>query len=449
MIGLAGARVIVVDDQPEDAIPIITALSRKGISAAFFDANSESLPPPAGRLSGVRLAILDMNLIEGSDKSKASTTASYLGGILSPRNGPYGVLAWTNHPGLVQQFEEYVISQSEMQKPIFTVSLTKAECKIKGEFNLALVSKKIDEQLAQMGPLFLLQAWEEKCFEAASNVTNALSDLATDNGSNLEEWRTSWRSRLLSLMHAMAEAEAEKQLDGDTCLASLYSLLNPLHADQMESGVAELCTTLRQHASEILDASSGCEDEAQAKVNTMLHLSFDNVDRFTAGAIFRFQPLEKLPSWVPSTDRLLSDLAQEGHQSGTSADKLKEVCHLALIEVTPACDHAQKYVRIARFITGLLVTKAERNKFKLKKEESFFWELGPVFLDKGVPPGIYWLLFSARHMVSHDLETASRMKSYARLRSQAFGDLQAWFARHSARAGMALLKKEQKQKGKK
>jgi hypothetical protein len=427
------------------------AFSRKGIPTAFFDGNTESLPPAAGRLSGVRLAVLDMDLIGGhtDEKSKASAAASYLAGIIAPDNGPYGVLAWTNHPDVVELFEKYVFVQSEVQNPIFTVTLEKALCKkSKRKFDLSLVSQKLEEKLTEMSPLCLLQAWEHKCFKAASSVTVTLSQFAGNNESSLKGWRSTWRDQLLRLIYDMAKAEAEDQLDANTCLPSMYSLLNPLHADQMESEVADLSRTLSGHASEIMGVSGGCGDEAEAKVNTMLHLSLNNADRFAAGSIFKFSPSEKVPAWVPSIDGLLSDLAHREYQSGARADELKKVCHLALIEVTPACDHAQSNIRVARLIGGLLVPKAERNKFKMKREESFVWELGPLFLNDGVPQGIYWLLFSARHLVSRDLEKARKKKIYARLRSQAFGDLQAWFARHSARSGMTVLHKSGKKETK-
>ena len=44
MIGLGGARVIVVDDDQEEAIPILKALSRQGVAAAYFKVQVSGLP---------------------------------------------------------------------------------------------------------------------------------------------------------------------------------------------------------------------------------------------------------------------------------------------------------------------------------------------------------------------------------------------------------------------
>lgn len=122
MIGLAGSRVIVVDDNESEALPIIKAFAKKGIPTSFFNGESEGYPSEEAKLSGVRLAVLDMDLVGGgvSDKSKASALSNTLSAILSPSNGPYIVLAWTNNPDLLAKFEEYVFSDSSSQGHINT-----------------------------------------------------------------------------------------------------------------------------------------------------------------------------------------------------------------------------------------------------------------------------------------------------------------------------------------
>ena len=75
MIGLKGTRVVVVDDEASDALPVLKAFAQKGVPCAFFDGSLEGLPEENEQLSGVRLAILDMDLVGVgvSDKSKAAT----------------------------------------------------------------------------------------------------------------------------------------------------------------------------------------------------------------------------------------------------------------------------------------------------------------------------------------------------------------------------------------
>ena len=74
MNGLGGARVLLLDDQSAEALPVIKAFSRAGVPAVFFDGKESELPTKSRKLRGVRLAILDMNLgVTGNDNTIAST----------------------------------------------------------------------------------------------------------------------------------------------------------------------------------------------------------------------------------------------------------------------------------------------------------------------------------------------------------------------------------------
>lgn len=445
MIGLTGTRVIVVDDDEKDALPILKAFARKGIPAAFFDGSPRGLPLKDDRFTGVRLAILDMDLIGGgvSEKSKAAALVKCLEKILSPNNGPYAVLAWTNHPDLLEFFEDYVFCAKNVPKPIFSIMLTKAECRNKREKlgNLTLISKKLDDKLMQVSPLMFLQAWEEKCFSASTQVTNTLSDLASADAAELEEWRNLWKTQLLSLMHAMSEEAVGRNLNKDSVLNGLYSSLNPIHTDRVESNTAGLSASLAENSTEIIAATEDCGIERKARINSMLHLSFENLGHFTAGNLYKFSSKRK-PKWMPNTHQLLEDFIKGKKGEDQTSKKIDEVSKSSvpvLVEVSAACDHAQKNIRVARFIFGLIIPAAERK--KLKSMAGFIWERGPLYLERKIADaGQYYFYFSARHMVTLDLEKARKMKAVARIRSQALSDLQFWLAHHSARPGMMLLR---------
>lgn len=435
MIGLTGARVIVVDDDESDALPILKAFAKEGIPCAFFNGKLEELPEDNRRFSGVRLAILDMDLVGGgvSDKSKVSALVSRMEKLLSPENGPYAVLVWTGHPELVDMFQDYIFSETSIPKPIVVVMLTKDRCKDKsGEFDTRIVSEKLGEALSQFSPLEFLQAWEEKSFKAATEVTNILSSFVPKENEP-EKWRSIWKSQLLNLMHAMAKEATGEHPERDSVLSGLYNSLNPLHSDRMESYIGELSRSLSGSSDEILKHSEDCGIEQKAKINTMLHLAFEDSGRYSAGNIYKFES-KKEPGWVPSCDQLLENLLHNPE----SRNELSEVCCPVVIEVNAICDHAQKNIRIARFIGGLLVPASDVGKIKSKGE--FIWKFGPVLLEAPDLSGQYYFFFSARHLVTLSLEEAIKMQAFARLRIQALTALQAWFAQHAARPGLILLR---------
>ena len=227
MIGLTGTRVIIVDDEEEEALPMIKAFAKEGIPTAFFDGRIQGLPPKGKRFSGIRLAILDMDLLGGgvSPATKSQALVRVLSSILSPENGPYAVLAWTKHPEIRELFEQHVFARPDVPKPIVTVTIEKtAFKKPRGGFDLPALTREIKSAVSQSTPLLLLQTWEGNSFEAATAVTNTLSAMAGEAAGDLQAWRDSWRQTLMRLMYALAKSVAEKGLDARTSTVTLHSI---------------------------------------------------------------------------------------------------------------------------------------------------------------------------------------------------------------------------------
>ncbi|MGA2940138.1 MAG: hypothetical protein ABSF52_24010 [Syntrophobacteraceae bacterium] len=432
MRGLQGVRVIVLDDQSEEALPVLKALAKKGISAAFYDADPDGFPQ--NQLTGVRLAILDMDLLGsgGTDKNMASAVLGCVKGILSPENGPYILLAWTMHPEVVAQVEDYVFKDDQIPKPIFSLDLTKDQCKDEqGNITLSAVSEKINQKLSEFSPLFFLQQWERNCFLAATDVTNHLSGLAELKTGDRKEFADHWKKELLQLLHALGQTHAGKNLIPENCLSSICEAMGPLYADRMESYVSDP-SSFSIDPGEVLATSSDFNQSAKGRINSMYHLALRVSHLFGPGNLYLFANHE-VPQWMSSTQSIFEDIAQPGHE-----EALQRTSFMILVEIGPNCDHAQQNIRLARFIPGILLPEGNAN--KIKKNAEFLWSKRPFFIDK--PPimsGDYLICLSARHFITTDLQTAGKMVPYARLRSQILTDLQTWFARHASRPGMLLL----------
>ena len=434
MVGLKGSRVIVVDDELDDALPILKALAKKGIAAAFFTGSVEDVPPEDQRLYGVRLAILDMDLTGGGtdDKTKVSALLNFIGKVLHPENGPYAVVAWTKHAELTAMFDERLFTIESLPKPIVTIKIEKADCKKDDQFDLTVVSSKLEEALAKFSPLLFLAAWEEKCYAAATGVTNALSILAEPELTKPETWRETWKVQLLQLMHAMAEAESGSNIvDGSSGLIALYTALNPLHADRMESSSANLPEQLRRCSMEIVtkEASEDCGAARKAKINTMLHSAFDQLDRFRPGNVYLHADVA---GNTISIDELIEDVAQKNHGS-----EIKQNSTPIVVEVSPVCDYVQGNIRSARLVGGLFVPVSLAP--KIKHQADFIWPFGPIFFNSETLQGEYRLFLSARHIMNVSPVTLGSLKAIMRLRLQALTHLQVRLGYHASRPGMLSL----------
>jgi len=437
MNGLAGARVVIVDDEKDQALPIIKELSKKGIPAVYFG-NVNDLPSDNHGLQGVRLAILDMDLVGGgvSEKTKISALLGYMKKIFSTDNGPYGIIIWTQHVELQKPFEDEVFSSLDIPNPVFTVCISKNNCQDKkGNFKLSRVSSEINKALKKFSPLLILQKWEETCFLSATQVTNELASLAVQDSTDFDSWQRLWNEQFLKLMHTMALAEAGKQLNSTSCLNAFYGSMNPLHADRMESNIPKLRKSLSTHAVEIMNAEPVVDVKVKAKLNTKLHLAINGNGGYYAGNIYTQAELQ---TRIPSVKMLLGDFVNCNDNQKTQAiKKLAPLTKSIVIEMNAICDHVQNNIRIGRFIAGLIVPQTEIKKLK---RADFIYQLGPIFLEfKGISAGVYYFCLSARHLLTIELKQVTKAKKLGRLRGQAFGDLQDWFAYRAARPGKLIL----------
>jgi len=447
MVGLKAAKVIVIDDEETDGHAIIKALWGLRIAALYFK-DASDLPQDNERLKGVRLAFLDMNIVGGTpDKSKLSALVNLLKHILHPNNGPYSVVAWTRNKDLVLHFRNYLFQQ-EIPRPIGLITITKSECKAENGsgFDIAKVTSALRNRLAAFSPLLFLQAWEGQCFDAASDVTNELSKLASSEDQDPEKWSLNWCLNLLQMIYQMALAEAGKKnlTEGAIALASFYSALSPLLADRLEANTANVSDSLRGTPSEMLtpEAKKGCSPSAKARINTMFHCSFEQLERYYAGNVYDSRKEKS----VADNNQFVASFIHGDPSTTVWKENAKRIVETAIpvrVETNPACDHSQKKVEIARLIAGLLVPAAEierTEKERVIKKAGFLWQFGPIALSGADIKGEYYLILNFLFVFASTLEDMKGLTALARLRSQAFSDLLYWFGSHASRPGLLMLR---------
>jgi hypothetical protein len=444
MNGLSGARVLLLDDEPDQALPVISAFSNIGVPVAYFDATE--LPRANHRLKGVRLAILDMDLgVGGSDKNMASTLVATLSGILSPENGPYGVLIWTKHPDLKNIVAQYIHDHSKLPKPVFVTMLKKADFAIRNaqgqatnRFSIRKLSNRLVQVLAESSPLECMQSWEGSCFRAATNVTNSVAEITNLTTANLDEWARAWREETLKLLLVISRARAEVRHTAQNCISSIFLALNPLHTDRMDVLVESMSDDLSGHVNKIMQAQGGSAVDRRARVNTMLHVASDHLDEFMPGNLYVFGKTNR-PSFMPSMADVLSECVEGGVPQVTENLKiLTKSARLCGIEITPVCDHAQNKMGLSKVIAGVIVPY-EHDK-KIKNKAQFLKRVGPLhFASRLLPAGAYVLYLNSRYVATAKPNLVKLLTATARVRAQLLADIQSWASYQSSRQGVMLL----------
>ena len=143
MILPENGSVVIIDDDPNQAKPIIDALAKRGISTTYFKGTGEN-EIPNEPLKNVRLAILDLqlNTMDRDAHTIATRLVNVLNKVISDDNGPFMVLTWSLKDNLFgEEFRNEVMKQDNQRVPVCIATLEKSEC-------LQRLQENIVEELA-------------------------------------------------------------------------------------------------------------------------------------------------------------------------------------------------------------------------------------------------------------------------------------------------------------
>lgn len=439
MIGLQTGRVVVVDNDPEEAFPLLKAFSKIGIASTYYSGDVTELPDTP--LKGVRLVALDLHLA-GDDAQEArailSAPLAVISRLIASENGPFVVLAWTKHTELVDSLRSKLPSACSSAHPSFVIPIDKKELKNEsGDFDVARIVEKLKEAAREWSPLDVLLLWEQLVHDSASETTETLSGLASSVDVPI------WKATLKSALSKLGKASSGRQTVGpETFLRAILETLNLVHFDRMEHSAGDVPDDLTESIGE-LNGFSGSPEAKVEKINRMLILAqVKEGDRIVRPGNLYVRDGWHLgaANFPTNQEQLVKELFES---SSADFERLKTTCHPALVELTPTCDFAQNKNRMGRLIAGLLVPANPQPKFIDKGRGSFFYKIGPFSINAvdrlGVAPGDYFLALSARFVYSDELDDLLTCQPGARLRQQVLVDLQAWFASHAARPGMLTL----------
>ncbi|MDE0079004.1 MAG: hypothetical protein OXO50_15900 [Caldilineaceae bacterium] len=418
MEGLRTTRVLVIDDQRVEAQGVLDALARDGIGAIYYSQDVDNHPEQP--LTGVRLAIVDMNLDDlTAPESPAATTTilSVLNRLIAGQNGPYLAIAWTKHRELV---EEFAARAAELPcPPVRVIPLVKADFKDEdGSFDSKKIACEVQKALDKCYPLGLLAFWEQMVHESSGSIMEMMPE---GNG-----W-IDGSKRTLALLCKCAAGEGDPQ---DVKLRALLEAFNSLQFDTMESDTALLDTetaTKLVNSLQIEEAPPKGSDLA-ARLNQRLLFGVTLPDA-APGNIYKSEAIGSAEEGAfPALDELLNDMAHSGKQQ-----ELKEAGSLAVaMEITPLCDYQQKKVRRARFVCGIAVRSDKGN---LVKKADFVRKIPEVCFENGPLRGNMIMTWNSHFIVSVPPDQVPQGEALVRLRQSPLMDFQSWIGSHATRPG--------------
>jgi hypothetical protein len=283
MILPENGSVVIIDEKPNEAFPIIKALSKVGISSTYYSGINDDEFAPLGKQI-VRLVFLDLQLIDSvTDEHQIATSLiQVLKKIISPENGPYIIVIWSKN---YAKYGTYV--ESEIKKtgngiiPTCIVKLNKSECldstkvqnidledfiqdvtysltdvieedemvflkqkitqvlddhsqfEYRARHNaVEIIESAIEEQLKKAGVFHLFTIWENLIKKSGANTVAAISSTM--------EFSDLWEQNMRDIIKRMAKARTGQNVITDELAlkASMATFTNSF-SEELESKIRD------------------------------------------------------------------------------------------------------------------------------------------------------------------------------------------------------------------
>lgn len=226
------SQVVIVDDDQSEAMPIIKAFSRLGVSSVYYEEGRREIPTD---VLAPGLVFLDLVLGTTNDtKSIISMVHAALKRIIGKRIFPYILVLWSNHTrehvdGVIGSIEE----DAEFTRPVKIIPLEKSKYfevkpgrngdykRVVPEDKLIELSDDISEALDKLSIASVFWQWNRIVSTAGFDLTGKL--FPEKLGSE-EEWLTELKTRINEI--AIIDLHEFETMDDASLVKNVWQVLS-------------------------------------------------------------------------------------------------------------------------------------------------------------------------------------------------------------------------------
>lgn len=448
---------VVIDNEIKDIIGVTTALSELGISTLPVHYKDPTLALELCKkvsAASPRVIITDIQLRDGAPeptKSDLANVANCLASIVRETNGPYVVLAWTSKPealdALRSRVEAY-FDKAGIRLPMYFDRICKQECSIGDDgYSAAEILRQFQAHLAGEASVRALMHWECSVLHAATESVNTLAGLDPDTlPQNLKSLAISVAGSNLKGFEATAINEAFSYVLKDKLgLLSLTEYTQTIWNNVFSEAKGDVLETSKHQLNTILHVETApqgtiiCPGDVWISDNPQALFKQVEVKDDANNQTERMK--NEFLTLKPSGHKLDMDIRSEADADvkkklqeqfrdscATPLKEAKKACKVAMVEISPACDFANKKKPLKTIALGLLIpADSITNEVELKQSDS-------TIMVKIVLDGTDYILgFSAKYITalsgkligSDDLKLTKMLRIRESL-------LQSWIHRFSA-----------------
>lgn len=441
-------KVLIIDDKPEDVIPIQNILAENGIPYIFYDYTNLK-EYNVNKLDAVRMLFLDIRLEDGIQGTKniATVLASTIEKVVKCKNGPYTIVLWTNEIALKDEIQEYLLSNlsaEETTLPTYVCALDKKDFELQPKDTL---ENSLLSQLKGQHMMNFLIEWENYSMGISGNIIRLLLyGLQNDMDDKSIE-------NILIQMACLENSEVNtKEQATKNVLHALVELVKDRYLEIVsnEEVVAELSNYWEfdfEKKDEIKNIHDNIPIEQRASINTFLNLNtYDTAGAKLPGKVFSLSESDLVFNVDDFRDSTLSNNWFKNNEMRTHGEVLNLTLQAVEVDITPNCDYAQNKNHMLRTIFGYMikigqVSKDGKNvwineKYSKKINHTIKYEYVYVTPEFLLNDEIYVLALNTKYMTLENKNYCQNYRYLFRFNNDILGEIRKRGADMIARIGI-------------
>lgn len=443
---LPNTRILVIDDIEKEVQKLLYILNKEGIAFNYYKSYNEL---PSKPLNGVRILFLDFELeTDGvADKTKVSKLMEFIKKTISPNNGPYIIVAWTQYPVLIDLFKKEIMKSDYIPCPLAIVDIEKTECMK----SLTKIKNKIKDKINDKELIEILLMWENHACNSSCDVLNTLAVISKptiSEGKSYDEFSSAWNSELERHIYWIAQSYLGKNIKADmNLLKSAQFSLTPIFQEHIEYQIKNEGRTFENLTNRIYSNNERrytAKDKAVMNTNFLL-ITSKLPKGIKPGNIYSYSPVFKKIKCSKkhcytnkikiSKVKLIEDFFHKELENFPKRNELINKTKIIMIEITPECDYAQQNMSSSKLVLGVLwpekLSDTHSLNKKIKQHADYIYNPLPIIYNEE----IYYLTFNSRHFFNINLDLFEDIKPLIMARKELLVDIQHWFSKHISRPG--------------
>lgn len=366
-------RIIVVDNSLEDLNKIAHEFNHKGIGCRTILYDGITFPQKP--LTGIRIAFFDINLSQAfSENDRYATLENAIQSYISPENGPYILIFWTNKADWKNNFIEYInrepnvpnIVRDQLQ-PLYISTIDKTLVSEENTLE-TMLKEQLGNQIVE-----LCMDIDNQLVEASSRtISTLLSMIPVGN-----KWGepVTFEDEFKKLFSKIAVSSYGLQNAKENPNGAIKEALLPVLTHSMPERdiwkpfLSPYISGIQSDSNIILGGENAIE-----KLNNFFLIEETINNPSTRGAVVELDPsLFQAYFNISYPDWKIQEFGE--------SPKITDAYPIA-VEISAACDYSQQNHRIHKYLIGIACAQKipDRKKINICLTDVLLYDMNPLYI---------------------------------------------------------------------